>query len=148
MKFITTEIRGATYKLAKLDPIKAGRIATKVGVLLAAAAEDATGISALIEAYKNRAAPADGSDAAGLDALMSTPKLLSALAGGVAKINADELYSLALDCVRGNLFADKKLHDDDALNAHFEDHPDRMFLVLAWALKENAAGFFGFGGKD
>lgn len=136
MKFITTEIRGGTYKLAKLSPVIGAGVAIKVGALLASVAQDADGVKAIAEAYQVK----------GGEGLMGSTHLLSALAGGVAKIDAAALYELALQCVRGNLFADKKLHDDDAINAHFEDHPDRMLLVLAWALRENCAGFFGLGG--
>ncbi|MNE52142.1 hypothetical protein D3C80_1468000 [compost metagenome] len=91
----------------------------------------------------------DGNGAASpLDMLNDQPRLLAAMAGGVAKINAEALYDCALQCVQGGrLFAASKLHDDHALNQWFAEHPDHLLLVLAWALKVNCAGFFGLGGK-
>lgn len=144
----TEIIRGQQYRLMKLDPLQAGRMATKVAQQLAGAMDDAEVIRSLIEGYQaNKEGDQQGEDGNPLAVIMDTPKLLSALAGGVGKIDADGLYDCALECVRGRLFADRKLHDDTALNTWFADRPDHLMLVLAWALKVNCAGFFGFGGK-
>ena len=150
MNYVNTNIKGTDYRLIRLDPVKGGRVAVRVGALLAAAAADLDGVTALVDAYKNRAqvTPADGSPVpSGLEALTSMPKLLAAMAVGIAKIDSDVLYDLALQCVRGNLFADQKLTDDEAINRYFATRQDHLFLVLAWALKENCAGFFGFAGR-
>lgn len=153
----TTEIKGQGYRLIKLDPLRGGRMATRVAQQLAGAIDDADAIKGLIELYqgKREEEQATASDAEektkeekAIDALMSSPGILSALAGGVSKVNADGLYDCALECIRGNLFADRKLHDDAAINAWFAQKPDHLLLVLAWALKVNCSGFFGFGGAD
>lgn len=129
----TTEIRGTSYRLARLDPLRGGRIAARVGRILAAALADAGAIGELIAAAKSGAAVGD----------MSETKLIEALAGGVQGLDTDALYDSALEFARGNLFAgDRKLHDDSTLNAHFREHPDHLMLVLAWVLKVNCAGFF------
>lgn len=146
----TTTIKGQAYRLIKLDPLKAGRMATRVAQQLAGAVSDVDTIKGLIQSHLDKKADGeqDTTEAQGnLAKLMEAPQLLSALAGGVAKINAEELYDCALDCVRGNLFADRKLHDDTALNVWFAENPSHLLLVLAWALKVNCAGFFGLGGQ-
>ena len=142
----TEVIRGQQYRLLKLEPLIAGRMATKVAQQLAGAMDDAEAIRSLIEGYQAQK-EGEPKDEGPLALIMDTPKLLSALAGGIGKINADGLYDCALECVRGRLFADRKLHDDHALNAWFAERPDHLMLVLAWALKVNCAGFFGFGAK-
>lgn len=144
----TESIRGQQYRLIKLDPLQAGRMATKVAQQLAGAMDDAEVIRSLIEGYQSQnEGEQEAQEGSPLAMIMDTPKLLSALAGGIGKIDADGLYDCALECVRGRLFTDRKLHDDTALNAWFADRPDHLMLVLAWALKVNCAGFFGFGGK-
>ncbi len=146
MNQITHTIGGNAYRLMKLDAVKAGRIALRAGALLAAAVEGTAVIQTLIDAYKANQAGAETSGFAAT--LTDTPKLLDALAGGIAKLDAEALYDLALQCVRGQVFtASSKLNDDDAISAWFESHPADLYPVLAWALKENCAGFFGIGGK-
>lgn len=152
--FASDVIKGQQYKLMKLDPLKAGRLAAKVIQNLAGAVSDVETIRSLIDAFAQR-----GTDQAEeaqeqvdgvkekLQALMETPQLISALAGGIGKINVDQLYDIAVECVKGNLFADRKLHDDQAFNHWFADHPDHLLLVLAWAIRVNCQGFFGLGGK-
>ena len=140
-------IRGQQYRLIKLDPVQAGRMATKVAQQLAGALDDVSVIKDLIDGYASSKADAPALDAA-LSLVSDQPKLIAALAGGVAKVNAEALYDCALQCIQGGrLFAAHKLHDDASINHWFADHPDHMLLVMAWALKVNCAGFFGFGGK-
>lgn len=147
-------IRGQQYRLMKLDPIEAGRLATKVAQNLAGALDDVEIIKSLISSQASAASdsaqqddPAKEGMTAKIEKLMDSPQLISALAGGVAKVDAESLYECALKCVRGKLFAAQKLHDDTAFNAWFAEHPDHMLLVLVWALKSNVSGFFALGGK-
>lgn len=155
---VTENIRGQDYKLIKLDPLEAGRLATKVAQNLAGALDDVEVIKSLISSsmlQKDEEAAKEGDQPDGdkkdvskmLAKLMETPQLISALAGGIAKVDAESLYDCALKCVRGRVFAVQKLHDDTAMNAWFAEHPDHLLLVLVWALKTNVAGFFAFGGK-
>lgn len=150
---VTENIRGQDYKLIKLDPLEAGRLATKVAQNLAGALDDVEVIKSLISSHLSQskdevATEGEQKEAAGiLEKLMEAPQLISALAGGIAKVDAESLYDCALKCVRGRVFAGQKLHDDTAINAWFADHPDHLLLVLVWALKTNVAGFFAFGGK-
>jgi len=138
----TTTIRGMAYRLVKLNPIQGGRLALRVGTLIAAAAEDTSLIGELINAHKGQ----EGSDK--LASLVDAPKLMQALAGGLAKLDADVLFDIGMQCIRGNLFTPtRKLHDDTAIDDHFGEHPDHMLMVMAWAIKENCAGFFGLGAK-
>jgi hypothetical protein len=146
-------IRGQQYRLMKLDPLEAGRLATKVAQNLAGALDDVEVIKSLVSSQlpqnKDEAATeGDQSPAVSmLEKVMETPQLISALAGGIAKVDAESLYDCALKCVRGRLFAAHKLHDDTSINAWFAEHPDHLLLVLVWALKTNVAGFFALGGK-
>lgn len=150
---VSENIRGQDYKLIKLDPLEAGRLATKVAQNLAGALDDVEVIKSLISSQLSQkqdeiATEGEQKKAAGvLERLMETPQLISALAGGIAKVDAESLYDCALKCVRGRVFATQKLHDDTAINAWFAEHPDHLLLVLVWALKTNVAGFFAFGGK-
>lgn len=150
---VTENIRGQDYKLIKLDPLEAGRLATKVAQNLAGALDDVEVIKSLISSHLSQskddvATEGEQKEAASiLEKLMEAPQLISALAGGIAKVDAESLYDCALKCVRGRVFAGQKLHDDNAINAWFADHPDHLLLVLVWALKTNVAGFFAFGGK-
>jgi|GEM_PF-2596074 len=148
----TEQIKGQAYRLVKLDPIRGGRLATKVIQLLAVAVSDVGTIKDLVQAYMDRKdgeeTPKDGEAAKDrMKDLMETPQLISAMAGGIGKIDADALYEIGLEFVRGNLFADRKLHDDLAFNQWFADHPDHLLLVLVWAIRVNCQGFFGLGGK-
>ncbi len=149
----TQEIRGTTYRLFKLAPLEGGRLATRVGQLLAAGVADGDTLASLIKTYRDKTAeaPVDGVEQPKapnpLDVLQDDTKLLQALAGGLARIDADALYTMGLQCFTGGIFAgERKLHDTAAQNAWFEDHPDHLLLCLAWALKVNCAGFFGKGG--
>lgn len=150
---VSENIRGQDYKLIKLDPLEAGRLATKVAQNLAGALDDVEVIKSLISSQLSQkqdeiATEGEQKEAAGmLERLMEAPQLISALAGGIAKVDAESLYDCALKCVRGRVFAAQKLHDDTAINAWFAEHPDHLLLVLVWALKTNVAGFFAFGGK-
>lgn len=149
---VTETIKGQAYRLIKLDPIAGGRLATQVGQLLAAAAGDAETIKSLIQSHidnsKEGGEGQEGQEVKGkLEKLLEAPQLLAAMAGGIAKIDADVIYDLGLKCIRNQLFADRKLHDDTALNQWFESRPDHLLLVMAWALRVNCAGFFGFGGR-
>jgi hypothetical protein len=149
---VTETIKGQAYRLIKLDPIAGGRLATQVGQILAVAAGDVETIKSLIQSHidNSKEAPelAEGEQAKSqLEKLLEAPQLLSAMAGGIAKIDADALYDMGLKCIRNQLFADRKLHDDMALNQWFESRPDHLLLVMAWALKVNCQGFFGFGGR-
>lgn len=150
---VSENIRGQDYKLIKLDPLEAGRLATKVAQNLAGALDDVEVIKSLISSqlsHKQDEIATEGEQkeaASVLERLMEAPQLISALAGGIAKVDAESLYDCALKCVRGRVFAAQKLHDDTAINAWFADHPDHLLLVLVWALKTNVAGFFAFGGK-
>lgn len=150
---VTENIRGQDYKLVKLDPLEAGRLATKVAQNLAGALDDVEVIKSLIGSHLSQskediATEGEQKAAAGmLEKLMDAPQLISALAGGIAKVDAESLYDCALKCVRGRVFAAQKLHDDVAINAWFAEHPDHLLLVLVWALKTNVAGFFALGGK-
>lgn len=146
------EIKGQKYRLMKLSPLEGGRLATLVGRNLAAAL-DGDAIKSLISGYaKRKEAAAQAGDqesdaASKLESMLDESNMLAALAGGVARINADELYNQALTCIRGNLFADNKLHDDTAINLWFDERPSHLLPILAWALKVNCAGFFGLGEK-
>lgn len=139
-----TEIKGTAYALLRLDPLAGGRLATRVGALLAAGLSDPQAIGAAVKAYRSRDAESAQESQSIADKLLDDTQLLSALLGSAKGIDADALYDLALSCVRGRLFAgDRKLHDDAALNAHFAEHPESLLLVLVWGLKVNCAGFFG-----
>ncbi len=132
---VRTEIRGTAYAVARLDPIRGGKLAARVGRILAGALADQDAIMSAVEAFK-------GGNAA--DTLMDQPQLLAALAGGVKNLDAEALYDTSMEFARGNLFAgDKKLHDDTAFNAYFTEHQDHLLLVLVWVLRVNCAGFFG-----
>ena len=144
-------IQGQKYRLMKLSPLEGGRMATLVGRNLAGAL-DGEAIKSLIAGYAKRKEEGEsGAEeeqaAEKLEGMLDQASMLSALAGGVAKINADELYNQALLCIRGNLFAEHKLHDDTAINLWFDDRPSHLLPILAWALKVNCAGFFGLGEK-
>lgn len=148
---VTETIKGQAYRLVKLDPLEGGLLATQVIQILAVAAGDAETIKSLIQSHienGKEAQVAEGQQAKSqLEKLMEAPQLLSAMAGGVAKIDARALYTLGLKAIRNQLFADRKLHDDTALNQWFESRPDHLLLVMVWALRVNCAGFFGFGGR-
>ena len=145
-------IRGVDYAVIPLDPLRGGRLAARVGQILAASLADQGAVAELVKAYKASQAPAeDDAEAAPAPAVASMleePKLLAALAGGVAKLNVDELYTVALAFTQGQLFAgQRKIADDHAFNAHFTEHPDHLLLVLAWVLRVNCVGFFGLAGR-
>lgn len=145
------EIKGQKYRLMKLSPLEGGRLATLVGRNLAGAL-DGEAIKSLITGYaKHKEAEEAGAEEAQaaekLESMLDQAGMLSALAGGVARIDADQLYSQALACIRGNLFAEHKLHDDTAINLWFDERPSHLLPILAWALKVNCAGFFGLGEK-
>lgn len=148
---VTETIKGQTYRLVKLDPLEGGLLATQVIQILAVAAGDAETIKSLIQSHIDNTKEgevAEGQEVKGqLEKLMEAPQLLAAMAGGVAKIDARALYTLGLKAIRNQLFADRKLHDDTALNQWFESRPDHLLLVMVWALRVNCAGFFGFGGR-
>lgn len=150
MNTADTTINGRAYKLVKLPPIEAGELATCVAQILAGAASEIEILKALAATVRDnlpglKAATEAGVDkvALGVKMLDEAPALLSALAGGVAKIDARALYALGLRCVRGQLFATSKLNDDRALNVYFSEHPEDLLHVMAWALQVNCAGFFG-----
>lgn len=148
---VTETIKGQAYRLVKLDPLEGGLLATQVIQILAVAAGDAETIKSLIQSHIDNTKEgevAEGQEVKGqLEKLMEAPQLLAAMAGGVAKIDARALYTLGLKAIRNQLFADRKLHDDTALNQWFESRPDHLLLVMVWALRVNCAGFFGFGGR-
>lgn len=148
---VTETIKGQTYRLVKLDPLEGGLLATQVIQILAVAAGDAETIKSLIQSHIDNTKEgevAEGQEVKGqLEKLMEAPQLLAAMAGGVAKIDARALYTLGLKAIRNQLFADRKLHDDTALNQWFESRPDHLLLVMVWALRVNCSGFFGFGGR-
>lgn len=132
-----TEIKGTAYAVARMDPLRGGRIAARVGRILAAALADSGGIADLISAYRNGAADQ-----------LDEGKLIEALAGGMRGLDTDALYDAALEMCKGQVFAgERKLHDDTAFNAHFREQPDHLLPVLAWVLKVNCAGFFGLGAR-
>lgn len=148
---VTETIKGQAYRLVKLDPLEGGLLATQVIQILAVAAGDAETIKSLIQSHIDNTKEgevAEGQEVKGqLEKLMEAPQLLAAMAGGVAKIDARALYTLGLKAIRNQLFADRKLHDDTALNQWFESRPDHLLLVMVWALRVNCSGFFGFGGR-
>lgn len=139
---VSTTYGGVDYRLVKLPPKDAGRLALRVGQLLAAIAQDEGKVRILIEKAKGAGAQNAIND------VLGSADLLAALAGGVAHIDSDKLYDIGLECVSGKLFAAEKLHDDATFNAHFQEHPRNMLPIMAWAIKENCAGFFGLGAKD
>lgn len=148
-KFEETTIGGQRYKLLKLSPLEGGRMATLVGRQLAAAL-DGDAIKGLMESYAKRqesAGTEQPEDTSKIGLLIQNVDMVTALAGGIGKVDADALYDHALACIRGNLFADHKLHDDTAINMWFDERPQQLLPVLAWALKVNCSGFFGLGGK-
>lgn len=148
---VTETIKGQAYRLIKLDPLEGGLLATQVIQILAVAAGDAETIKSLIQSHIDNSKDAQVSEGqevkSQLEKLMEAPQLLSAMAGGVAKIDVRALYALGLKSIRNQLFADRKLHDDTALNQWFESRPDHLLLVMVWALRVNCSGFFGFGGR-
>ena len=145
MKTSETIIGSVPYRLFRLDPITGARVATRVATALAPALGDLDTVQSLIDTFK--AKPAEQSTGEAAAAMFSAPKLMAALAGGVAKVDADAIFDLGMQCVRGNLFADVKLASDDAFNAHFAEHEQNMLPVLVWAIRENCAGFFGLRGR-
>lgn len=133
----TTTIRDTPYKVLRLDPLRGGRLAARVGRILAAALSEPGAIEGALKAYKDQ-----GTDA--LNSVLDNTELLASLAMGASKLDTEALFDVAMDFARGQLFAgDKKLHDDAAMNAWFGEHPDHMLLVFVWVLKVNCAGFFG-----
>lgn len=154
MQIVEETIKGQKYRLLKLSPLEGGRLATLVARQLAGAL-DGDSIKELMQGYaRHKEGEAkEGTEAEAkpknpLAMLMDNSAMLSALAGGIARLDADGLYESALKCIRGgNLFADAKLHDENALNVWFDQHPDHLLLVLVWALRVNCAGFFGLGAK-
>lgn len=141
-QFPTRTINGTLYKLHRLEPIPAARVATRVAQLLAPLAQDTDCIRRLIEGAQ-AAKDAGGEAAAG--ALLEHVDLLSALAGGVSKIDGEALFDAAMKCVDGRVFAESKLHDERAFNAYFADKPSDLMPLLVWAVKENCSGFFDLG---
>ena len=148
---VSEVIKGQPYKLVKMDPLEGGRRAAKVLQILAGAVSDVNTIKDLVKAYMDR--KEEGTQTEGVDVqdklkeLLETPQLISALAGGIGKIDADALYDIGLEFIRGKVFADRKLHDDLAFNEWFADHPDHLLFVMVWAIRVNCQGFFGLGGK-
>lgn len=136
MSDVTKEIRGTRYRLLRLPVRDAGRLAMQVGQLLAAALAGVEDLGALVKKL---------TAGEGVEALLSDQNLLSALAGGVANLDAVKLYDLALTAIEGRLFADRKLNTGDDVDAYFADKQGDLFLVLVWALQVNCAGFFGKG---
>lgn len=130
---------GVQYRLVKLPPIEAARVALRVGKLLAVLGENSALVETILSKVKGQGA------AASVASMFDEAALVSLLAGTATKVDTDGLYDAALDCVRGKLFAESKLHDDNALNAHFTEYPTHLIPVLAWAVKENCQGFFGKG---
>lgn len=153
MKDVMTTIKGQQYRLIKLDPLRGGRLATRVAQQLAGALDDVEVIRSLITSARDQAGKEKTAEPAAygvlgqMDKILEAPQMISALAGGIAKVNGEALFDCGLECIRGNLFAASKLHDDTAINQWFDEHPSHLLLVLAWALKENCAGFFGLGGQ-
>lgn len=148
------EFRGVQYGCMRLDPLRGGRLAARVGQILAAAASDVQTVATLLKSYADaKPAAASGEKdanaaAAAIGAMLKSPELLASLAGGASKVDVDALYEIALQFARGNLFAgEHKLHDDHAFNAWFTQHPDHLLWVLGWVLRVNCAGFFGLAGK-
>lgn len=139
---VDTKYGGQDYRLVKLAPKEAGRLALRIGKILAAVAQDEKTVETLIKRAQEAGAKAAITD------MLGSADLLAALAGGVANIDADALYDIGLECVNGRLFAGSKLHDDAAFNKHFAEHPKNMLPIMAWAIKENCAGFFGMGAAD
>lgn len=139
---VSTTYGGQSYKLVKLAPKEAGRLATRLGKLLASLGKDEGMVVKLMSRAKDVGAQAAVAD------ILGSADIVSALAGGVANLDTDALYDIALACVDGKLFADSRLHDDAAFNKHFAEHPKNMLPIMAWAIKENCGGFFGFGAKD
>lgn len=155
MKDVSTTIKGQQYRLIKLDPMRGGRMATRVAQHLAGALDDVKLIEQLIKTQLESAVPKEGEEPKEasdkedmLAKFMEAPQLLSAMAGGIGKVDGEALFDCGIECIRGNLFAASKLHDDTAINQWFDDHPSHFLLVLVWALKENCKGFFGLGGRD
>lgn len=139
---VTETIKGKSYRLVKLPPLQGGRLALRVGQLLAGALADAEAARAL---FGMASVSTEGDVKASIAKLMQDNSgIVAALAGSVSKIDAGVLYDCALECVKAGLFSDDgKLADDNALNTHFAERPDALLLVLAWALRVNCAGFFG-----
>lgn len=147
-----TTINGRAYRLVKLPPLQAGRAALRLAQALAGALSQAEVIAPLLEAFKHAGKPADDAPIPDVKTrlgalLQDTPTILSALAGGVQKIDVDALYSVAEECVSGNLFTERKLGTAAETNAHFSEHPADLLPVMAWAVRENCAGFFGRGAQ-
>lgn len=156
-----TTINGTAYRVTKLPPLQAGRLAMRVAQALAGALADAEALAPLIASVKGRKgeptkeagaedmlASVKGEATKAVGAMFAdTPRLLAAMAGGVQKIDADALYSAALECLAGNLFTAEKLPDENALNRHFSEHPADLLPVMVWALRENCSGFFGIGAR-
>lgn len=146
-------INGQAYRLVKLPPLSAGRVASIVAQALAGALSDASTVSTLLGTLKNRAAEkapegdpvADTLAGKVLDVLGDDAAVLAALAGGLQNIKVDALYRAGEECLVGQLFADTKLHDRAAVERHFGDRPQDLFPVMVWALRENCTGFFGKG---
>lgn len=151
---VSAHYGGVDYRLVKLPPKDAGRLALRVGQIMAALAQDKERVAVLITKAKSAMAaggtPADKAEAAKkaiFDDVIGSSDMLAALAGSISNIDADKLYDIGLECVSGKLFAEHKLHDDTAFNAHFQEHPKNMLPIMAWAIKENCGGFFGLGAK-
>lgn len=144
-------IDDVAYRLVRLDPMVAGRVAARTGQLLAhGLADNGDMVRDLIGTFqKQKAAENAGEDAPKsklLDMLEDAPMLISALAGGFSKIEVGELYDLATQCVVNRLFAkNTRLNDMSALNRHFSEYPGHLLQILVWGLQVNCKGFFVLG---
>lgn len=148
---VSTTYGGQNYKLVKLAPKEAGRLATRLGKLLASLGQDEGVVAKLMTKAKEADEKGENAAVAAKSAvsdILKSADIISALAGGVANLDADALYDIGLACVDGKLFADSRLHDDAAFNKHFAEHPKNMLPIMAWAIKENCGGFFGLGAQD
>ena len=141
---VTEIIKGRTYRMVKLPPLQGGRLALRVGQLLSGALSDVSAAQALFGMASVNTSDGGAVKEAVSKLMADNSGIIAALAGSVAKIDADALYTCAMECLRGGLFTESgKLPDDDAMNAHFSQFPGDLLLVMAWALKANCAGFFG-----
>lgn len=152
---------GVNYKLVKLPPVDGGRVATNVAKLLAPVLDNKDAIGQLLGYAKEflgkkpegatpeevEAAKAAGNEKLLAGLLNDGELLLSALVGGVARVDVDALYDVAMRCVKHGAWANNaRLNDDNAVNKHFSDYPEQLLPVLVWALQVNSKGFFAKGG--
>jgi hypothetical protein len=119
----THTIAGRAYRLSKLPIIQSGRIAAKIGKSILPAIASAQGID-----------------------LKDTVSLTKAISVAIQDIDAELFFDDAMLCVKNGCNVNEyDIAEHHYFEKHFANHPQDLFPVLIWALKENIGGFFDLG---